>query len=82
MPHTEDADEASRAITYDIHKNKGLLPSRKKEYRNPRVRQRKKFVRAQKKRKSQVRDAVRSIPHYTGEKTGIRRTVIKSVKLH
>ena len=75
-------EDGTRAISRDIERNKGLLPSRKKEYRNPRVRQRKRFQRAQKKRKARVKEAVGEVPSYRGEATGIRRTVIKSVALH
>lgn len=37
-----------------MKKNKGLTPSRKKEVRNPRVRNKNKFNKAQKRRKGQV----------------------------
>ena len=49
----EDED-GKRAITYQISRNKGLTPKRKKEQRNPRVKHRKKFRKAVIKRKSQV----------------------------
>lgn len=49
----EDQD-GKRAITYQISRNKGLTPKRKKEQRNPRVKHRKKFRKAVIKRKSQV----------------------------
>lgn len=50
---TEAAD-GKRAITYQISRNKGLTPKRKKEQRNPRVKHRKKFRKAVIRRKSQV----------------------------
>lgn len=50
----EEEEEGKRAITYQIARNKGLTPQRKKEMRNPRVRHRKKFQKAVIKRKSQV----------------------------
>lgn len=50
----ENPDE-KRAITYQISRNKGLTPKRKKEQRNPRVKHRKKFRKAVIRRKSQVR---------------------------
>lgn len=46
--------DGKRAITYQISRNKGLTPKRKKEQRNPRVKHRKKFRKAVIKRKSQV----------------------------
>jgi len=50
---TENLDE-KRAITYQISRNKGLTPKRKKEQRNPRVKHRKKFRKAIIRRRSQV----------------------------
>lgn len=45
-----------RAITYQIAKNKGLTPHRKKEQRNPRVKHRNKFRKAKIRRKGAVRE--------------------------
>ena len=78
-----DAD-GKRGITYAIEKNKGLHPHRKKEVRNPRVKKRKKFEEKKKKLKS-----VRAVYNkeregkggYGGEKTGIKRSLVRSVKL-
>ncbi|KAG1949651.1 something about silencing protein [Pimephales promelas] len=47
--------DAKRRITYQMSKNKGLTPKRKKIDRNPRVKHREKFRRAQIRRKGQVR---------------------------
>ncbi len=49
-----EGEDGKRAITYQIARNKGLTPQRKKELRNPRVRHRKKYKKAIIKRKSQV----------------------------
>lgn len=43
-----------RAITYQIAKNKGLTPYRKKDQRNPRVKHRNKFRKAKIARKGAV----------------------------
>lgn len=52
---TEELDEdAKRAITYQIAKNRGLTPHKKKELRNPRVKHRMKFRKAVIRRKGQV----------------------------
>jgi U3 small nucleolar RNA-associated protein 3 len=51
----ETKEEEKRAITYQIAKNKGLPPHRKKEQRNPRVKHRSKFRKAKIRRKGQVR---------------------------
>lgn len=48
-------DEGKRAITYQIAKNKGLMPHRKKEQRNPRVKHRNKYRKAKIRRKGAVR---------------------------
>lgn len=50
---TTIADE-KRGITYQISKNKGLTPRRKKELRNPRVKNRMKYRKAKIRRKGQV----------------------------
>lgn len=52
---TEDPQEVGkRAITYQIAKNKGLTPYRKKELRNPRVKHKLKFKKALIRRKGAV----------------------------
>jgi len=43
-----------RAITYQMSKNKGLTPHRKKEQKNPRVKHRNKFRKANIRRKGMV----------------------------
>ncbi len=73
-----------RAITYAIEKNKGLHPHRKKDVRNPRVKKRKKYEDKQKKLKNMraVYKPEREGPGgYGGEKTGIKKNLVKSVKL-
>ncbi|XP_050977983.1 something about silencing protein 10 [Labeo rohita] len=78
----ETMDEnAKRAITYQMSKNKGLTPKRKKIDRNPRVKHREKFRRAQIRRKGQVREVRREETRYSGEWSGIRAGVKRSVKL-
>lgn len=51
---SDEESNEKRAITYQISRNKGLTPKRKKEQRNPRVKHRKKFRKAVIKRRSQV----------------------------
>ncbi|CCH61771.1 hypothetical protein TBLA_0F02300 [Henningerozyma blattae CBS 6284] len=73
--------EGKRAINYQILKNKGLTPNRKKENRNSRVKKRKRYEKAQKKLKS-----VRAVYSggqsgaYEGEKTGIKKNLSRSVR--
>ncbi|XP_046882072.1 something about silencing protein 10 [Hypomesus transpacificus] len=75
-----DAD-AKRGITYQMAKNKGLTPKRRKIDRNPRVKHREKFRRAKIRRKGQVREVRREEHRYSGELSGIRAGVKKSIKL-
>jgi len=77
----EDTEEGKRGITYEISQNKGLTAKKKKELRNPRVKHRKKFYKAQIKRKSQVLPVVNEQSRYGGEMTGIRSHLTRSVKI-
>uniref|UniRef100_A0A8C5MZ29 Sas10 C-terminal domain-containing protein n=1 Tax=Leptobrachium leishanense TaxID=445787 RepID=A0A8C5MZ29_9ANUR len=81
LPVEEVDPDAKRAITYQIAKNKGLTPKRKKIDRNPRVKHREKFRRAKIRRKGQVREVRKEEARYSGEFSGIRAGVKKSIKL-
>uniref|UniRef100_H0YTU2 UTP3 small subunit processome component n=1 Tax=Taeniopygia guttata TaxID=59729 RepID=H0YTU2_TAEGU len=70
-----------RGVTYQMIKNKGLTPKRRKIDRNPRVKHREKFRRAKIRRKGQVREVRRELHRYDGEHSGIRAGVKKSRKL-
>ncbi|XP_034364819.1 something about silencing protein 10 [Arvicanthis niloticus] len=76
-----EEQSAKRAITYQIAKNRGLTPRRKKIDRNPRVKHREKFRRAKIRRRGQVREVRREEQRYSGELSGIRAGVKKSIKL-
>ncbi len=69
----------SRKATQKILKNRGLVPSRPKENRNPRVKKRRRYEKALKNRKGQVA-ALRTneADQYMGEKSGIRSDVTHS----
>ena len=79
------ADESGkRLITRQIEKNKGLMPKRSKDVRNPRVKKRKKYEKkkiALKGRQQvyQVKDRRRGA--YGGEESGISKNVVRGVKL-
>merc|ERR1739842_8672 len=75
-----DADER-RGIGYKIEKNKGLMPSRKKDVRNPRVKYKKKYQTKLKRRKGQVRVVRKEMKRYDGESTGIKSHLVKSIKI-
>ncbi|XP_015601242.1 something about silencing protein 10 [Cephus cinctus] len=76
-----DTEEGKRAITYQIAKNKGLTPHRKKEQRNPRVKHRNKYRKAKIRRKGAVREVRKEVTRYAGEISGIKASVKKSIKL-
>jgi U3 small nucleolar RNA-associated protein 3 len=74
--------DGKRKITYAIEKNKGLQPRRKKEVRNPRVKKKKKFE-EKKKKLASMRPVYKGglKGAYSGEGSGIKMNVVKSVKL-
>ncbi|XP_044255365.1 something about silencing protein 10 [Tribolium madens] len=74
-------DSGKRAITYQIAKNKGLTPHRKKEQRNPRVKHRNKFRKAKIRRRGAVREPRTEMTRYGGEFSGIKASVSKSIKI-
>ncbi|KAF2131760.1 hypothetical protein P153DRAFT_286018 [Dothidotthia symphoricarpi CBS 119687] len=79
-------DDGRRMITYQIAKNKGLTPHRKKSVRNPRVKKKEKYKEKQKKLKSMmpVFDKAKSAAggaNYGGELTGIKKGLVRSRKL-
>ncbi|KAI1094750.1 Sas10 C-terminal domain-containing protein [Rostrohypoxylon terebratum] len=79
----EVGEDGKRKISYQIEKNKGLTPHRKKDVRNPRVKKRKAYAAKQKKLKSMkaVYKGGEGRGGYAGELTGIKPGLIKSVKL-
>ncbi|XP_058449604.1 something about silencing protein 10 [Malaya genurostris] len=82
----DDADEGEivdgkRKITYQMAKNKGLTPHKKKEQRNIRVKNRRKFEKALVRRKGTIRPVRTETTRYGGEATGIKAYVKRSVKI-
>lgn len=77
---TEEVGD-KREITYQIAKNKGLTPYRKKEQRNPRVKHKLKYRKAKIRRKGAVREVRSEISKYAGEASGIKANVKKSIKI-
>lgn len=82
-PEQEDEEEegGKRAITYQIEKNKGLTPHKKKELRNPRVKHRMKFRKAKIRRRGQVREVRTETSRYGGEISGIRSGIKRGIKM-
>ena len=71
-----------RAIGYQIEKNKGLTPHRKKDVRNPRVKKRKAYEKAKKKLRTVKRVYEGGLKGaYGGEATGIKKNTVRSRKL-
>ena len=77
----EDDEEARRSITYEMSKNKGLMPKRSKLQRNPRVKHRVKYEKAKVRRKGQIREVRTEVKKYAGEMSGINKRVKKGIKL-
>ena len=79
----EEGVDGKRKISYAIEKNKGLAPKRKKDVRNPRVKKRKKFEEKKKKLGSirAVYKGGEGRGGYAGELTGIKKNLVKSIKL-
>lgn len=75
-------DQERRPINYQISKNKGLTPHKhRSDQRNPRVRNRKRYMKAVKRRKGAVRTPRTEIPKYDGEKTGIKAYLKRSINI-
>ncbi|KAL7302376.1 hypothetical protein TKK_0005035 [Trichogramma kaykai] len=78
---SENPEDEKRFINYQIAKNKGLTPHRKKEQRNPRVKHRNKYRKAIIHRKGAVRQVRKEVTKYGGEISGIKAGVKKGIKL-
>ena len=75
----DDDDESKRSISYAMEANKGLRQRKKQDI--ARVRNKKKFGKAEKKRSGMVKKVVKEDKRYEGERTGINANVIRSTKL-
>jgi len=76
-----DEKDDKRGITYKMEKNRGLKSKGQKKRRNPRVKNRLAYEQAVKRRKGQVRSATTLTRKYTGEASGIRAGIKKSVRI-
>ncbi|KAJ1763861.1 something about silencing protein 10 [Coemansia sp. RSA 451] len=73
-------DEAKRSVNYQILKNKGMMPRRSKDNRNPRVKRRKRYEKAQKKLSSSTAQVRSQEGNYGGEATGIKSSLSRSTR--
>lgn len=74
-------EDERRQITYQMAKNKGLTPHRRKDLRNPRVKHRNKFRKALIRRKGAVRTVRQETKRYDGEYSGIKASTKKGIKI-
>ena len=80
----QDNDDGKRKITKKIAQNRGLTKHTRKEYRNPRVKLRVRYAKAEKKHNARVKKVAGPRPTveaYDGEATGINDRVVRSVSL-
>jgi len=80
-PLPEPETRGARGITKEILKNRGLVPSRPRDQKNPRVKNRTKFEKALVRHKGQVPAMRDQEGAYGGEATGIRANLTKSRRL-
>ena len=81
-PGMDGEVEGERAVGNMIMNNRGLVPHRKKEFRNPRLKRREQYRKAIIRRKGAVRDVRTDEGHkYGGEETGIKSNLSRSRKL-
>ncbi|CAO1434522.1 unnamed protein product [Diamesa serratosioi] len=79
---SSDNDENSkRKITRQIEKNKGLTAQKRKELRNPRVKNKIKFKKAVIRRKGAVQQVRSKVDLYGGEASGVKTHLKRSVKI-
>ena len=78
---SQDVVDGKRRIGRLIEKNEGLKPSRPKDRKTPKTRNRARYEKAMVKRRSQVREYQGQGGVYGGEATGIKRNVAKSVRI-
>lgn len=82
MDVANDEDAISkRQITRQIAKNKGLTATKRRELRNPRVKNKIKFRKAVIRRKGAVREVRSKVDLYGGEASGVKTHLKRSIKL-
>lgn len=77
----DDEEQSKRKITRQIEKNKGLTAQKRKELRNPRVKNKIKYKKAVIRRKGAVQQVRSKVDLYGGEASGVKTHVKRSVKI-
>lgn len=77
----EEIGDSKRQITRQIAKNKGLTATKRKEMRNPRVKNKNKFRKALIRRKGAVREVKSKVELYGGEASGVKTHLKRSIKI-
>lgn len=77
----EEIGDTKRQITRQIAKNKGLTATKRKEMRNPRVKNKNKFRKALIRRKGAVREVKSKVELYVGEASGVKTHLKRSIKI-
>lgn len=81
-PENATVDEAGkRYVGYQIIKNKGLTAQKRKELRNPRIKNKIKFKKALVRRKGSVREVRSQTGIYAGESSGIKAFLKRGIKI-
>lgn len=80
-PLEEPQTRGARAVTKEILKNRGLTPYRRKDQKNPRVKNRMKYENAVVRHKGAVPSMRDTTVPYGGEDTGIKANITKSRKI-
>jgi U3 small nucleolar RNA-associated protein 3 len=78
-----DVADGKRSIDYNMAKNVGLTKKqgKKKQIRNPRVKQKMRYDKALKRRAGQVQSLRDTAKPYSGEQSGIKSNIVRSTKL-
>lgn len=78
---SDNEGPSKRKITRQIEKNKGLTAQKRKELRNPRVKNKMKFKKAVIRRKGAVQEVRSKSELYGGEVSGVKTHLKRSVKI-